>query len=78
MVFNSLGVQLDPELDPAIGAGDPRMRGPFSYLEICAIVGAMPFFPKPAEGSWTEHFGLDTTPVSYEDSISPGALRARA
>ncbi len=31
----------------------------------------MPFFPKPAEGSWTEHFGLDTSPVSYEDSISP-------
>jgi phenylpropionate dioxygenase-like ring-hydroxylating dioxygenase large terminal subunit len=31
----------------------------------------MAFFPKPAEGSWTEHFGLDTTPVSYEDSISP-------
>ena len=31
----------------------------------------MPHFPKPAEGSWTEHFGLDTAPVSYEDSISP-------
>jgi phenylpropionate dioxygenase-like ring-hydroxylating dioxygenase large terminal subunit len=31
----------------------------------------MPFFPKPPEGSWTEHFGLDTAPVSYEDSIDP-------
>jgi len=31
----------------------------------------MPHFPKPAEGSWTEHFKLDTTPRSYEDSISP-------
>ncbi len=31
----------------------------------------MAHFPKPAEGSWTEHFGLDTTPRSYEDSISP-------
>ena len=31
----------------------------------------MAHFPKPAEGSWTEHFGLDTGPVSYEDSISP-------
>src|SRR5437899_1027320 len=31
----------------------------------------MPHFPKPAEGSWTEHFGLDTGPVSYADSISP-------
>ena len=31
----------------------------------------MPFFPKPSEGSWTEHFGLDKAPVSYEDSISP-------
>jgi phenylpropionate dioxygenase-like ring-hydroxylating dioxygenase large terminal subunit len=31
----------------------------------------MPRFPKPPEGSWTEHFGLDTGPVSYEDSVSP-------
>jgi glycine betaine catabolism A len=29
-------------------------------------------FPKPAEGSWTEHMpGLGTAPVSHEDSISP-------
>ena len=28
-------------------------------------------WPKPAEGSWTEHFGLGTEPISYEDSISP-------
>src|SRR6266545_3288132 len=31
----------------------------------------MPLFTKPAEGSWTEHYGLGTAPVSYEDSISP-------
>ena len=31
----------------------------------------MAHFPKPAEGSWTEHLELDTGPVSYEDSISP-------
>lgn len=31
----------------------------------------MPHFPKPPEGSWTEHYGIDTAPVSYEDSISP-------
>jgi hypothetical protein len=31
----------------------------------------MPHFSKPAEGSWTEHYGIDTGPVSYEDSISP-------
>ena len=31
----------------------------------------MAHFTKPAEGSWTKHFGLDTAPVSYEDSISP-------
>jgi phenylpropionate dioxygenase-like ring-hydroxylating dioxygenase large terminal subunit len=32
----------------------------------------MPHFPKPAEGSWTEHYPeLGTGPVSYEDSISP-------
>ena len=29
-------------------------------------------FPKPSEGSWTEHYpGLGTGPVNYEDSISP-------
>jgi Rieske 2Fe-2S family protein len=29
-------------------------------------------FPKPVEGSWTEHYPqLGTGPVSYEDSISP-------
>jgi len=31
----------------------------------------MAHFTKPAEGSWTEHFGLGTEPVSYDDSISP-------
>ncbi len=32
----------------------------------------MPRFPKPPEGSWTEHYPeLGTQPVSYEDSISP-------
>ena len=28
-------------------------------------------YPKPAEGSWTAHYGLGTEDVSYEDSISP-------
>ncbi len=33
--------------------------------------GGMPHFPKPAEGSWTEHYPeLGTGPVSYDDSIS--------
>jgi hypothetical protein len=32
----------------------------------------MPHFTKPAEGSWTEHYGIETGPVFYEDSISPG------
>ena len=32
----------------------------------------MPHFPKPAEGSWTQHYPhLGTGPVSYDDSISP-------
>jgi phenylpropionate dioxygenase-like ring-hydroxylating dioxygenase large terminal subunit len=32
----------------------------------------MAHFPKPAEGSWTEHYpGLGTDDVSYRDSISP-------
>ena len=31
----------------------------------------MSHFNKPPEGSWTEHYGLGTGPVSYEDSISP-------
>jgi Rieske 2Fe-2S family protein len=32
----------------------------------------LPRFPKPPEGSWTEHYpDLGTGPVSYEDSINP-------
>jgi phenylpropionate dioxygenase-like ring-hydroxylating dioxygenase large terminal subunit len=32
----------------------------------------MPHFPKPAEGSWTEHYPqLSTAPTSYTDSTSP-------
>ena len=32
----------------------------------------MAHFPKPAEGSWTQHYPeLGTGPVDYEDSISP-------
>lgn len=31
----------------------------------------MPHFPKPEPGSWTEHFGLATGPVRYDDSTSP-------
>jgi len=34
--------------------------------------GSMPRYPKPAAGSWTEHYPeLGTELVSYEDSISP-------
>ena len=33
---------------------------------------AMPHFPKPAEGSWTQRYpSLGTEPISFEDSISP-------
>ena len=57
----------------------PRIQPPrravlittFSALEIGDIVPLMPHFTKPEEGSWTEHFGLGTGPVSYADSISP-------
>ncbi|MGW0180477.1 aromatic ring-hydroxylating dioxygenase subunit alpha, partial [Nocardia sp. NPDC003345] len=29
-------------------------------------------WPKPPEGSWTQHYSeLGTEPMSYEDSISP-------
>ncbi|MBH0779731.1 aromatic ring-hydroxylating oxygenase subunit alpha [Nocardia bovistercoris] len=32
----------------------------------------MPRWPKPAEGSWTQHYpDLGTAPMSYEDSITP-------
>src|SRR3954447_17827359 len=32
----------------------------------------MPRWPKPAEGSWTQHYPeLGIEPMSYEDSISP-------
>src|ERR1700722_17782472 len=30
----------------------------------------MPRWPKPPEGSWTQHFDLGTEPMNYEDSIS--------
>ena len=30
----------------------------------------MPRWPRPPEGSWTEHFELETEPMNYEDSIS--------
>ena len=34
-------------------------------------------WPKPAEGSWTEHYPeLGTAPVSYEDSVSPEFFEA--
>ena len=66
----------------------PRAETGFSLDEIPAIVDrrdrpeevtTMAHFTKPAEGSWTEHYPeLGTGPVSYEDSISPDALRARA
>jgi glycine betaine catabolism A len=31
----------------------------------------MPRYPKPAPGSWTEHYGLGTEQTTYEDVISP-------
>ena len=32
----------------------------------------MAVWPKPPEGSWTQHYPeLGTAPISYEDSISP-------
>src|SRR5690242_12790896 len=31
----------------------------------------MAHFPKPDEGSWTEHHKIDKGPLSYADSISP-------
>src|SRR6516164_3427171 len=33
-------------------------------------------YAKPAEGSWTAHYGLGLGPVSYEDSISPEFFEA--
>jgi hypothetical protein len=36
----------------------------------------MAHFTKPTEGSWTEHYGIDTGPISYEDSISPAHYEA--
>ncbi|MGA9674096.1 MAG: hypothetical protein WBR28_02215 [Mycobacterium sp.] len=32
----------------------------------------MPHFPKPAEGSWTQHYPhLGTGTISFDDSITP-------
>src|SRR5262250_3991243 len=28
-------------------------------------------YPKPSEGTWSEHYELGTAPLSYENSISP-------
>jgi phenylpropionate dioxygenase-like ring-hydroxylating dioxygenase large terminal subunit len=37
----------------------------------------MPHFPKPPEGSWTEHYPeLGTAPVDYNDSIDPAYYEA--
>ncbi|GGV17915.1 (2Fe-2S)-binding protein [Actinomadura cremea] len=37
----------------------------------------MPHFPKPAAGSWTEHYPeLGTAPVDYSDSIDPAHYEA--
>jgi phenylpropionate dioxygenase-like ring-hydroxylating dioxygenase large terminal subunit len=37
----------------------------------------MPHFPKPAEGSWTQHWPeLGTAPVDYNDSIDPERYKA--
>src|SRR4051794_35159899 len=36
----------------------------------------MTSFPRPAAGTWTEHYSeLGTTPVSFQDSISPEFYR---
>src|SRR5439155_15404208 len=42
----------------------------YRYLS-ASLEEPMPHFTKPPEGSWTEHYGLGTGPISYEDSISP-------
>jgi phenylpropionate dioxygenase-like ring-hydroxylating dioxygenase large terminal subunit len=37
----------------------------------------VPHFPKPAEGSWTQHWpALGTAPVNYNDSIDPEHYKA--
>src|SRR5262245_4174617 len=48
-----------------------RQRIPFCGSH-ARETGSMSRWPKPPEGSWTEHYPeLGTGPVSYEDSISP-------
>jgi phenylpropionate dioxygenase-like ring-hydroxylating dioxygenase large terminal subunit len=49
----------------------PDPETSFSFPEIGDTVPLMAHFTKPEEGSWTEHYGLGTGPISYEDSISP-------
>ena len=79
MAFKSFGVELDADLlggNGLLRSGDPCYRQP---RDPTGRGNEMAHFPKPAEGSWTEHYPeLGTGPVSYEDSISPGVLRARA
>src|SRR5262245_36103400 len=54
-------------------SGGPTGHSLSSWFDAVAEESAMTRWPKPAEGSWTEHYPeLGTAPVSYEDSISPG------
>ena len=48
-----------------------QMSGPHisGYTEAEAV--GVQNFPKPAPGTWTESFGLDTGPVSFEDCFDP-------
>ena len=80
MALRSFGVELDDDLGRGnADASDPETRFSsgdrvLSSQPTYPTGGAtdMAHFPKPAEGSWTEHYPeLGTGPVSYEDSISP-------
>ena len=78
MAFRSFRVELDDDLREKRASRLRRLVIPSVGESTEVTTDRMPHFTKPAEGSWTEHYGIDTGPVSYEDSISPGVLRARA
>src|SRR4051794_32739278 len=51
----------------------PSERSRRALVAVSRSTGVgMARFPKPPEGSWTQHYPkLGTEPVSYEDSITP-------
>src|SRR6185437_15633781 len=80
-MFRTVNEQVRPAGRGASGQARSYPETIFSHAESSATIVCgnereagrtqlMPRWPKPPEGSWTEHFDLGTEPLNYEDSIS--------